>query len=64
MLNMYSSFGKVVQFDKLPDPTGVWELGQVIGEGTYGEVYRGFSKKTGRAPTSTVHRGCAHRLLV
>ena len=47
MLKMYNNFSKVVDFEKLPDPTDVWELGPVIGEGTYGEVFKGFNKKTG-----------------
>ena len=47
MLKMYNNFSKVVNFEQLPDPTDVWELGPVIGEGTYGEVFKGFNKKTG-----------------
>ncbi|XP_070187968.1 myosin-IIIb-like isoform X1 [Littorina saxatilis] len=47
ILKMYSNFSKVVDFDKLRDPTDTWELGHVIGEGTYGEVCRGYHKKTG-----------------
>lgn len=47
MLKMYSSYGSVVNFDQLPDPSGSWELGPVIGEGTYGQVFQGFNMKTG-----------------
>ena len=31
----------------LPNPDGVWELVEIIGEGTYGEVYKGRQKGTG-----------------
>jgi myosin-3 len=31
----------------LPSPEGVWELVETIGEGTYGEVYKGRNCKTG-----------------
>ncbi|KAL8623922.1 hypothetical protein ACOMHN_054263 [Nucella lapillus] len=47
MLSMYNTFSRVVDFERLPDPTDVWELGPVIGEGTYGAVYRGAHRKTG-----------------
>lgn len=47
MLGMYRSVSKTVNFDELPDPTALWELGPLIGEGTYGSVYKGFNKKSG-----------------
>nr|KAG5713513.1 hypothetical protein BaRGS_025061 [Batillaria attramentaria] len=47
MLKMYNNFSKVVNFEELPDPSNLWELGPVIGEGTYGEVCKGYNKKTG-----------------
>ena len=31
----------------LPSPEGVWELVEMIGEGTYGEVYKGRHLSTG-----------------
>ena len=31
----------------LPAPDGEWELIEIIGEGTYGEVYKGRNCKTG-----------------
>ena len=47
MLKMYNSFSAIVNFEELSDPSEEWELGQLIGEGTYGEVYKGFNKNTG-----------------
>ncbi|XP_076468254.1 myosin-IIIb-like isoform X2 [Babylonia areolata] len=47
MLKMYNNFSKVVNFEELSDPSDHWELGPLIGEGTYGEVFKGFSKNTG-----------------
>ncbi|PVD37741.1 hypothetical protein C0Q70_00342 [Pomacea canaliculata] len=44
---MYNSNGKVVKFEDLLDPTDTWELGSIIGEGTYGAVFRGFNKNSG-----------------
>ena len=53
-LKMYNNFSKVVNFEQLPDPTEEWELGPLIGEGTYGEVFKGFNIKTG-IPAFTKH---------
>lgn len=33
---------------ELPDPRGLFDLIEVVGTGTYGEVYKGRHKKTGQ----------------
>ena len=33
---------------KLPDPRGLFDLIEICGSGTYGEVYKGRHKKTGQ----------------
>ncbi|XP_041374247.1 myosin-IIIb-like [Gigantopelta aegis] len=47
MFRMYSQYSKIIDFSNLPDPSEDWDLGDVIGEGTYGEVYMAVNKKTG-----------------
>ncbi|CAG5130109.1 unnamed protein product, partial [Candidula unifasciata] len=37
----------VIRFADLRDPTDIWELGETIGEGTYGLVHLGTNKLTG-----------------
>ena len=47
MLQLYNTYTKVIKFTELPDPTETWELQDLIGEGTYGDVYTGRHKVTG-----------------
>ncbi|KAL5006119.1 hypothetical protein ScPMuIL_017277 [Solemya velum] len=47
MLNILDQYTSYFQFSNLPDPTDHWELIDLIGEGTYGEVYSAVHKKTG-----------------
>jgi len=37
-----------IDLHTLPDPKGFFDLGQVVGTGTYGEVFKGTNKKTGQ----------------
>lgn len=43
----YVGLSEHVDFEKLPDPSGRLRLDEVIGEGTYGEVYQAFDLETG-----------------
>lgn len=43
----YTGLSEHIDFDALPDPSGRIRLDEVIGEGTYGEVYRAFDLETG-----------------
>ena len=48
MLGTYSSRDALASWAQdLPNPEGVWELVEMIGEGTYGEVYKGRHLGTG-----------------
>ena len=47
MLGMYASEASLTWAQNLPSPDGMWELVEIIGEGTYGEVYKGRHKDTG-----------------
>jgi myosin-3 len=44
---MYSRYSSVIAFDELPDPTDRYELSNILGEGTYGSVYKAVDKQTG-----------------
>ena len=44
---MYSKYSSLIAFDELPDPSDVYDLGSVLGEGTYGSVYKAIDRKTG-----------------
>ncbi|XP_071101473.1 myosin-IIIb-like isoform X2 [Haliotis cracherodii] len=46
MLKMYTQYSQIINFSELPDPVEEWELEDLIGEGTYGEVYMAKNKKT------------------
>ncbi|CAE1168286.1 MYO3 [Acanthosepion pharaonis] len=54
MLKMYSKYSKVIEFDKLTDPTQTWDLQELIGEGTYGEVYAVKNKQTGQLAAAKI----------
>ncbi|XP_052079957.1 myosin-IIIb-like isoform X6 [Mytilus californianus] len=47
MLQLYNTYSRVIKFTELPDPTDTWELEDLIGEGTYGDVYTAKHKVTG-----------------
>ena len=42
-----SNSSKVFRFEQLSDPSGVYLLEQIIGNGTYGDVYLGKHKGSG-----------------
>jgi myosin-3 len=44
---MYSTYSSVIAFDELRDPTDRYELSNILGEGTYGSVYKAVDKQTG-----------------
>ncbi|GFN89622.1 myosin-iiia [Plakobranchus ocellatus] len=46
MFDLHAYRSDVISFAQLPDPSDVWELGETIGEGTYGAVYLGTHKVT------------------
>ena len=37
-----------INLDDLKDPAGIFDLIEVVGTGTYGQVYKGRHTKTGR----------------
>lgn len=43
----YHGLSQHVNFDVIPDPGERFQLEELIGEGTYGEVYAAYDKKTG-----------------
>ena len=47
MFDLHAYHSDVISFAELEDPSDVWELGETIGEGTYGAVYLGTHKVTG-----------------
>jgi len=47
-LQYYVDLSKSIDFSTLPDPVNRYELLKVIGEGTYGEVYRARDRQTGK----------------
>ena len=47
MFRFYTYSSSVLDFENLEDPTEQWELGRMIGEGTYGAVHIGTHKTTG-----------------
>ncbi|KAL3856081.1 hypothetical protein ACJMK2_015277 [Sinanodonta woodiana] len=47
MFRMYEKYSKKIKFAELRDPEESWELQDLIGEGTYGEVYSARNKHTG-----------------
>ncbi|KAK2723178.1 myosin-IIIb-like isoform X3 [Artemia franciscana] len=44
----YLGLSQHIHFDDLPDPSGRFQLDGVIGEGTYGEVFKAFDLETGQ----------------
>ena len=48
MFRMYEQYSKNIKFSELQNPEESWELLDVIGEGTYGEVYSAKNKDTGK----------------
>ncbi|XP_060080055.1 myosin-IIIb-like [Ylistrum balloti] len=47
MLRLYDTFSSVIKFTELPDPSEIWDLQQLVGEGTYGVVHLAKHKQTG-----------------
>ncbi|XP_053213603.1 TRAF2 and NCK-interacting protein kinase-like isoform X3 [Panonychus citri] len=47
LLNLNSALD-VIDLSTLKDPTGIFELVEVVGNGTYGQVYKGRHTKTGQ----------------
>ena len=47
MFDLHTYHSDVISFAELQDPEDIWELGETIGEGTYGAVYLGTHKVTG-----------------
>ena len=47
MFRIYEQYSKDIKFSELQNPEESWELLDVIGEGTYGEVYSAKNKDTG-----------------
>lgn len=47
MFRMYDQYSKEIKFSELQNPEESWELLDLIGEGTYGEVYSVKNKQTG-----------------
>lgn len=43
----YRGLSQHVNFDMIPDPGERFQLEELIGEGTYGEVYAAYEKATG-----------------
>ena len=50
MFRIYEQYSKDIKFSQLQNPEESWELLDVIGEGTYGEVYSAKNKDTGNRP--------------
>ena len=51
MFRMYEQYSKDIKFTELQNPEESWELLDIIGEGTYGEVYSAKNKHTGKCIT-------------
>ncbi|XP_053386580.1 myosin-IIIb-like isoform X4 [Mercenaria mercenaria] len=47
MFRMYDQYSREIKFSELENPEDSWELLDLIGEGTYGEVYSAKNKQTG-----------------
>ena len=45
----YAGMSEHIRLDELPDPTGKLRLEVIIGEGTYGEVYKAFDLLNGKS---------------
>lgn len=43
---IYSGLSQHIDFNSLPDPSERFDLQNLIGEGTYGEVYSAYDKET------------------
>ena len=50
----YLGLSEHIDFDSLPDPSGRIRLDEVIGEGTYGEVFRAFDLETGMSGANLI----------
>lgn len=44
----YHGISRHINFTQLPSPEGRFQLTEIIGEGTYGEVYHAKDIKTGK----------------
>ena len=44
----YKGLSDHIDFDQLPDPSSRFRLEEVIGEGTYGEVFKATDLETGK----------------
>lgn len=47
MFRMYDQYSSEIKFSELEEPEETWQLLDLIGEGTYGEVYSVKNKRTG-----------------
>ncbi|XP_052813336.1 myosin-IIIb-like isoform X3 [Mya arenaria] len=47
MFRMYDQYSSEIKFSELENPEKTWELQDLIGEGTYGEVYSAKNRNTG-----------------
>ena len=45
-----------IDLAQLKDPAGIFDLMEVIGNGTYGQVYKGRHTKTGNSTTSPISK--------
>lgn len=56
----YAGLSQHIKFDKIPPPENRFNLQNLIGEGTYGEVYSAKDTKTGRSVAIKV---CRHFIV-
>lgn len=57
----YEGLSRHIDFSILPDPTDKFELLDIIGEGTYGEVYA--SKETATGKLFIITKDCVFLML-
>lgn len=53
----YLGLSEHIDFESLPNPSGRIRLDEVIGEGTYGEVFRAFDLEMGMFLLPFFHNG-------
>ncbi|KAL4217322.1 Myosin-IIIa [Mactra antiquata] len=54
MFRMYDRYSKEIKFSQLEEPENTWELLDLIGEGTYGEVYSVKHRQTGEIAAAKI----------